>query len=395
MKRKGNLWKQVVSDENLLRAIDEVNRSHRWKKGHKPNPLVVKIESNKLFYLSELKRILENGFVPQEPKVVVRYDVAAKKERTISMPSLWPDQYVHHALIQVLEPILLPRMDNWACGSIPGRGPIKAKIGIEKWLKYDPKGTKYELNGDIRHFYDSLTSEVVISRLKCLIKDHKAIDLAERIVSQGVLIGVYSSQWFANMVLQPLDEMIRQSKLCKHYVRYMDNLTIFGSNKRNLRKLKTLIEKWLSNHRLKLKNDWQIFPTDKRLPDAVGFRYGHGYTLVRKSTLLRTKRHLSKFKKKKALNKPVSYNEAAGLLSRLGQLRHCNNTHLYANLYQGEKIERQLKQVVRKRMKGLEEWNVNTYLTMMALLKYYEQYQMPVPQSLKDSMRRFEISKRK
>lgn len=75
-----------------------------------------------------------------------------------------------------------------------------------------------------------------------------------------MLIGSYTSQWFANTVLQPLDRLIRESGLCKHYVRYMDNLTIFGSSKRKLKKLRVLVEKWLNAHQLRLKADWQIFP---------------------------------------------------------------------------------------------------------------------------------------
>ena len=57
-----------------------------------------------------------------------------------------------------------------------------------------------------------------------------------RIIRDGVKLGTYTSQWFANAVLQPLDQLIRESGLCKHYARYMDNLTTFGPNKRKLKK---------------------------------------------------------------------------------------------------------------------------------------------------------------
>ena len=70
----------------------------------------------------------------------------------------------------------------------------------------------------------------------------------------------------ANTVLQPMDRLIRESGLCKHYVRYMDNLTIFGSSKRKLKKLRVLVETWLNAHQLRLKDDWQIFPTVRRHP---------------------------------------------------------------------------------------------------------------------------------
>lgn len=116
-------------------------------------------------------------------------------------------------------------------------------------MEYDPKGTKYEFCGDIHHFYESLKPEDVMDRIRQLIKDHRVLDLIWRIIKGGVLIGAYTSQWFANTVLQPLDRLIRESGLCKHYTRYTDNLTVFGSNKRKLRKLQVLVEKWLNEHK--------------------------------------------------------------------------------------------------------------------------------------------------
>lgn len=98
---------------------------------------------------------------------------------------------------------------------------------------------------DIHHFYDSLTIETVMARLRRLVKDRRMLDVCERLMKYGVLIGAFFSQWFANTVLQPLDQMIRNSGLCDHYMRYMDNLTLFGRNKRKLRKLRGMIEDWL------------------------------------------------------------------------------------------------------------------------------------------------------
>lgn len=88
----------------------------------------------------------------------------------------WPDQYVHHALIQVLQPRMMQGMDFYCCGSIRERGPHREKNAIQRWMKYDRKGTKYEFCGDIRHFYDSLTPEVVMARMRQLYKDCRVLD---------------------------------------------------------------------------------------------------------------------------------------------------------------------------------------------------------------------------
>ena len=322
---------------------------------------------------------------------------SARKWRTVSEPAQWPDQYVHHALIQVLQPVFMRGMDYYCCGSIRDRGPHHARKAIEIWMDKDPRGTKYEFCGDIRHFYDSLQPEVVMDRMRQLIKDRRVLDLIWRVVKDGVQIGAYTSQWFANTVLQPMDRLIRESGLCKHYVRYMDNLTIFGSSKRKLKKLRVLVETWLNAHQLRLKDDWQIFPTvrrhpripldpprrgyerpKERMPDAVGYRYGRGYTIPRKHNLLRIKRAIARYRKRRRLKKRILAGAAASLLSRLGQLKHCNNHNLYRMLFQGERLMRELKRIIRQKQRK-EELTWNTYLERRAKSKSSKLKAIPTP----------------
>ena len=348
MKRTKNLYEKLVSYANLRIAIQEVNKTHRWRKGHKPNPCTAWVEETIEERIKELRNIIENGFTPKEPRTSKRWDASALKYRIIKEPAQYPDQYIHHTLIQVLQPVMMKGMDNFCCGSIRDRGTAHARKAIQKWMKNDIKGTKYCLCADIRHFYDSLKPEVVTDRMKQLIKDHRVLDLIERINQNGISIGAYTSQWFANTTLQPLDRLIRESGYCKHYVRYMDNLTIFGSNKRKLRYLREDIQKWLNEHGLELKGDWQIFPVKKRMPMAVGFRYGCGYTLIRKHNLFRIKRTVNEYWKFKAKGEDMTFEFAAGLLSRLGQLMHCNNRNIYKMLFKGEHVIHDLKKTVRE-----------------------------------------------
>lgn len=371
MKRVRDLFTKIISDDNLSTAIDEVNKSHHWRQGHKPNRCTAWVEETKPERIKHLREILIKGFEQSPPKVKERYDPSAQKTRIISEPIQWPDQYVHHALIQVLQPVMMRGMDRYCCGSIKGRGAHYAQKAIEGWMVNDTAGTRWELCGDIYHFYDSLKPEVVMNRMRQLIKDHRTLDLIWRVIKDGIKIGSYPSQWFANTVLQPLDMMIRQSGMCTHYVRYMDNLTIFGSNKRKLRKLKQKVDAWLKAHSLKLKGDWQVFPLPPaplkgpqnpkrrgaihqkgRLPDAVGYRYGRGYTLPRKHNLIRIRRALKRFRKRREKG-AVHPKMAHSILSRLGQIRHCNNCRIYRALYCGEKIERQLKSIIKKHKEGL------------------------------------------
>lgn len=150
-------------------------------------------------------------------------------------------------IVQVLAPVLMRGMDFYCCGSIPGRGPHRARKAIEKWLEKDQKGTKYAAELDIKKFYPSLSPREVMRFLRRKIKDEAFLGLIWRIIKDGIKIGFYISQWLANAVLEPLDHYIRE-KLgngVRHYVRYIDNLTIFGPNKKKLhRAIRAIMEFW-------------------------------------------------------------------------------------------------------------------------------------------------------
>ena len=365
MKRVGNLYTKMLSDKNILKAIDTVNRSHRWRGNHKPNHIVMWVEMTVDERVKELREIIQSGFEPTQPTIKTRYDRNAKKLRDIAEPRLYPDQYVHHILIQTLEPVFMRGMDYYCCGSIKGRGAHYGANKIKKWMSKDKSGTKYCLEMDIYHFYEQLKPDIVMQRLRQLIKDNRVLDLCERSMKHGVTIGAYFSQWFANTLLQPLDQLIRVQKGVKYYLRYMDNFTVFSNRKKDLKRLIPVVEKWLNEHSLRLKDNIQYYPTRKRLPNALGYRYGHTYTLLRKTRLLSIKRQVKTFYKKRG---NVSPKFARSLLSRLGGLRHCNSQNIYAR-YIPKGLQRRLKDIVRKNQREeMTKWS-------MCLAQYIEKVQ--------------------
>ena len=129
----------------------------------------------------------------------------------------------------------------------------------------------------------------------------------------------------------------------KHYLRYMDNFTIFASNKRVLRKVINAIQEWLEAHGMRLKGNWQYFRTSVRMPDALGYRYGHGYTIIRKGRVLSLKRQVSSYYRQQG---SVSPKLAMSLLARVSGLIYCDSRHILERVIP-KGIQKTLKDIVR------------------------------------------------
>lgn len=358
MKRKSHLYERLISEENLRLAVLETNKGHRWRPGHQPNMTTRKVEAHVEEAVAELRRLILEGFEPSPLRTRPRWDKAAKKWRIIAEPKLWPDQYIHHALVQVLQPIFLKGMDYWCCGSVKGRGIQRGKAGIERWMREDRKGTKCCMEGDVRKFYDSLRPEVAFGLLKRKVKDRRFLDFTWRVIRKGFVAGTFFAQWFANFTLAGLDRMIRASEGVTHYTRYMDNLTIFGSSKRALHRVRKDVSQWLQAHRLELKGDWQIYRTRDRQPRAMGYRYSRKGTRLKQQNKLAIRRGVALVQYRRHHHRKVTAHMAAGLLSRMGQLNHCRAVDFRAR-YIPKKLQRWLKNIVRKER---AEWNTSLSL---------------------------------
>ena len=247
-----------------------------------------------------------------------------------------------------------PLGENFAAGTRPSKPDMDLKgreVNKKNYLR--PKGDHSMKNTKrigylIKKFYPSLSPREVMRFLRRKIKDEAFLGLIWRIIKDGIKIGFYISQWLANAVLEPLDHYIRE-KLgdgVRHYVRYIDNLTIFGHNKKKLHRAIRSIMEFLGRMGLRLKENWQLYNTRKRMVNAVGYRYKRGLTLIRKKNLLRLKRQCTRARKRIAAHRKIAPIQARGILSRSGQLKHCAGWSLYDKHVRP--IEKTIKSVVRE-----------------------------------------------
>ena len=319
MKRIGNLYNKIVDLDNIERAIIQASKGKTKRKN------VCDALNNLRASALKIQDMLVNKTYKPSPyiKMTIR-DGANKKEREIFKPCFYPDQCIHWALMLQLQDALLKKMYYWNCASIKGRGLNHGKKHIEKILKSDKKNTKYCLKLDVRKFYPSISKDVLKKKFQRIIKDKDTLWLINIIIDSaesGIPIGNYTSQWFANFYLSDLDRYIKEELKIKHYVRYMDDMVLFSSNKKKLHNAKEKIDEFLSKEHLVLKNNWQLFKVSSRPIDFLGYRFYRSHVTLRPSNFLRIKRRVKKASKKEELK----YKDAAAILSYYGWLSHCNS----------------------------------------------------------------------
>lgn len=199
---------------------------------------------------------------------------------------------------------------------------------IKKWITHDPRNTKYCLKMDIRKYFDSVPHEVIIGRLKKQIHDERFLNILIEIVNvndHGLPLGFYTSQWLANWYLTGLDHYIKEKLGAAYYIRYMDDMVIFGPNKRKLHKMRVEIEKYLNdNLGLSLKDNWQIFPLKARALDFMGFKFYRYKVTLRRSILYKACRKARRM----FLNRPSIYC-IKQLLSYLGWFSQTDSYNVF------------------------------------------------------------------
>lgn len=298
MKRISNLYDQIISLDNLRRADEKARRGKLHTYGVKNHDL--NREGN-LLALHEA--LLTKRFRTSPYEVFV---VREPKERLIYRLPYYPDRIVHHAIMNILEPIWLKVFPYNTYSCIKGRGIHGAMKRVKEILR-DKENSRYCLKIDIKKFYPSVVHVVAkrIIRRKIKCKDTLALldeiidsvngfpdplDTEKTCQGRSLPIGNYLSQYLANLILSYLVHKINEKKGIKGVI-YADDGVFFAKSKEALHDLCRFIDKYLSKElQLTLKGNYQVFPIaenryDKhgRGLDFVGFVFYHNQTQIRKT----------------------------------------------------------------------------------------------------------------
>ena len=282
-----DLWQELCSYENLILAFKKA-RKHKTKKDYvidfENNP-----ENNILLLRSELLLCSYN------PKPLKTFIVRDPKTRKISK-SDFRDRVVHHALCNIMEPIFekIFIFDSYA--NRKGKGTLKALQRFDYFKRKVSKNSTrncFVLKCDIKHYFENVNHKILLEIIRKKIRDEKIIWLIKIILQNhkiggrsnlGMPLGNLTSQFFANVYLNELDQFVKHNLKATYYIRYVDDFVILSENYQLLQKYNQAINKFLAeNLRIELHPDKSKIIKLYKGVNLLGFRVFYYHKLLRKA----------------------------------------------------------------------------------------------------------------
>jgi retron-type reverse transcriptase len=344
MRRVNNLWNHLTSFPNLVRAAEKASR------GKRSFPNVAQF----LFDLeNQLCRLQDELRSKQyRPGPYRTFQICEPKPRMISAAP-FRDRVVHHALCRVLEPIYERSFifDSYACRRRKG-----THAAVNR-LTHFARANKYVLKCDIRRCFPSVDHEILKARVARKIKDRDVLWLVNTIVDhsnpqepvcdwfpgdglftpaerrRGLPIGNQTSQFFANVYLDPFDHFVQEQLHCGYYIRYVDDFVILGNDKNRLAEVRTRCREYLAGLRLRLHPRKSEISRVADGTNFLGYRLFPDHRRLARSNVVRMQRRLRGLQKRYANGRICAADIHRRLMSWIGHAQHADSYRLRERLF--------------------------------------------------------------
>lgn len=280
-----DLYPTIASFENLHRAFRKAARGKRGQRS--VAAFEFDLESNLLRLEEEL---LDQTYRPGPYR---SFTIRDPKRRLVSAAP-FRDRVVPHALCNVIEPIFQRTFIGASYANQVGKGTHAALDCAQAFARR----YRYVLQCDVEQFFPSVDHAILHSIIARKIADPQTLWLVERILvgGQGVLDEVYqpvifpgddlfalnrprglpignlTSQFWANVYLNELDQFVKRRLRCRAYLRYVDDFLLFADDKRQLWQWKRALGEHLAGLRLTLhQRESTVYPVAGGIP-FLGFR---------------------------------------------------------------------------------------------------------------------------
>lgn len=257
------LYAQIHAWSNLLSA------AHKAARGKRRRIAAATFEYDYADHLITLRDELRAK--TYRPGSYTSFIIADPKIRKISAAP-FRDRVVHHALCNLIEPIFDAHFIADSYANRIGKGTHAAIQRVQDLANQYP----YALRGDVRQFFPSIDHALLREQLALVIRDDDGLWLIDQILAsgagilrdeydmvwfpgddllaanrvRGLPIGNLTSQFWANVMLNPVDHFVKRELRCPAFARYVDDMILFADDTRDLYAWKNALIERLQRYRL-------------------------------------------------------------------------------------------------------------------------------------------------
>jgi hypothetical protein len=338
----------------------------RTRRGKKPSPDQLTFDSHWIDNLLELQqRSNAMTWAPGKPTCSI---ATVPKYREIHAPP-FADRVIHHWLVPQLEAIYENSFIHDSFSNRLGKGTHAAIDRLRGFIRqvHSGQGSGWYLQLDIRNFFNSIHRPTLYAMLKRRMERYGLPEVVRRTTHSllrnsplaggvqfigseaerakvpphkrlenaapgcGLAIGNLSSQFFANVYLDALDQFVKHVLGVQRYVRYVDDFVVVHHSREQLQAWQAQIETFLrDNLRLELKADIKLKPLSAGC-DFLGYVIYPTHSVVRRRVIGHARQKLSAWGRLAPCNRD---SEAIRSLwaSYQGHFRHANSYRLLRRL---------------------------------------------------------------
>lgn len=321
MRREGYVIEEIIEYSNVEESFRKVLRGNKRKNSRCGKYLI----RNKEQVIQKLIDSISQG-VFKIQNFFEKEIMEGGKLRKIQIISL-EDRIGAHAVMNIVDQKLRKRFIRTTSASIKNRGTHDLLAYIRRDIAKDPEGTQYCYKFDISKFYESVKQDFIMYCVKRIFKCKKLINILDafvRMMSQGISIGLRSSQGLGNLLLSVfLDHYLKDKYGVKYYYRYCDDGVVLSDSKAELWKIRDLIVGQIESTDLKVKSNERVFPIEEGL-DYLGYVLRPDYVKLRKRVKKNFARKLHKVKSKRRRRELIA--------SLYGMVKHADCNRLFFKL---------------------------------------------------------------
>ena len=330
-----NKFYENLTYEKLL----EAHIKSRKGKGYRKEIILFNLKQEEyiMYLLEKLKnKTYKHGgyttFYISEPKV-------RKIEK-----SRYIDRIVHRWVVDnFLEPYFVPQFIYSSFACLKNKGMHKSAKYVQEKMQHCKRiwGEYYILKMDIAKYFDNINKNILLDIIKRKIKDENILWIIKEILfsqkrEKGLDIENYTSQMFANIYLNEVDQYVKHKLKIKYYCRYLDDSVLMVKTKKEAKEALKKIQIFLKEKlELELNKKTQIFK-NKQGVNFCGYKINEYRMKIRDKGKRKLKKKIKKLKYEIKIGKITSKEAHKYLAGHLGYIKIADVKNLTDKLFYKE-----------------------------------------------------------